>query len=160
MPRVDDEEVTFSSRRSSRSSTSSTREEIVRAYGTIASQGVSTGRLSREAAPDQVEFTLNVYKVHNGFEGSVYIVNYDTRRKLNSNTLVYFSDNEDRSKFVAIFRVTSDDGTTTYEMMITGMPRSSCMLEGAPKLYAYVAPLGVAGLNIGGELESGEITFL
>ena len=132
-----------------------TRVQVVKAYGTINSSGVCPdgSTCNTTDTPTEVEFTLNIYKRGNEYAGEVYIVNYDTRKKVNSNQLIYYQDH-DGVYVLCIFYVCADSGNCTYELIVNLTP-TGCGTTGS--LYAYVMPIFNTGLNIGGTLTAGEI---
>lgn len=134
-----------------------TRMQVVRAYGTVNSTGVCPdgSTCTTTAATTEVEFTLNIYRRGSDYTGEVYIVNYDTRRKVNSNQLIYYQ-NHDNAYVLCIFCVVADNSNCNYELSINLTP-GGCTTSGS--MYAYVAPIAGQGLNVGGALVQGEINF-
>lgn len=130
--------------------------QIVKAYGALNSTGVCPdGSVCTPSVPPaEVEFTINIFRRGNDYEGEVYIVSYDTRMKVNSNELIYYQDHEE-NYILCIFYVQAINGCN-YELIIHMTPRS-CANSGT--MYAYVAPIYSAGFNVGGVLSSGEISL-
>lgn len=133
----------------------SKRVDLVKGYGTIDSIGVpSVG--SNVVDTEQVEFKINIYKCNESYEGEIYLVNYDKRRKYNSNKLLFFKGDE--NSCLCIFEMTSDDGCCHYQMVVEASPLV-CIRGSGPMLFAYASPLNTTGINIGGEVIRGEIIF-
>jgi len=92
-------------------------------------------------------------------QGNIYLVSYDTRKKINSNKLKYFAQ-PTCDEIICIFEVKFQKGcqTCTYDLFVTLSP--TCCQNNTPgALFAYAAPIYNEGVNIGGALESGEIIF-
>lgn len=130
------------------------RVQVVKAYGTLNSTGVCPdgSTCTTPVTSSEVEFTLNIYKRGCDYFGEVYIVNYDTRSKVNSNHLIYYQDH-DGAYVLCIFLVITNNNCV-YELIVNFTP-TSCVTKGS--LFCYVAPIYTTGLNIGGTLTSGEI---
>lgn len=131
--------------------------QVIKGYGTVRSTGVCPDGSTCTTAetPTEVEFTLNIYRRGNHYKGEVYIVNYDTRKKINSNQLIYYQDH-DGAYVLCIFSVTPTNGGCSYELIINLTP---CGCGTTGRMYAYVAPIYNQGLNVGGTLTEGEIIF-
>jgi len=133
------------------------RTQVIKAYGRINSIGVCPdgSTCTTPTTPTEVEFTLDIYRRGNEFTGEVYIVNYDTRKKINSNQLIYYQDHGG-AYTICIFCVMPNDGCCNYELIVNLTP-CGCATNGA--MWAYVAPIYNEGLNIGGPLIAGEVIF-
>ena len=133
------------------------RIQVVKAYGTVNSTGVCPdgSTCTTAVTPTEVEFTLNIYRRGKDYTGEVYIVNYDTRRKINSNQLIYYQEHDGRY-ILCIFSVNDNIGNCTYELIINLTP-SGCNTSGT--IQAYVAPIYSQGFNVGGPLTAGEVIF-
>lgn len=133
--------------------------QVIKGYGTFNSTGVtpdgSTSELIGEQA--EVEFTINVYNEDRNYEGEVYIVCYDTRKKINSNQLMLYQEIEDE-EIICIFCINYPNGckTCSYELIVSMRP-TNCSTHSKGEFYAYSAPIYNSGVNIGGALETGEI---
>ena len=132
------------------------RTEIIKGYGTIDSKGVPSVGNSLATTVEQVGFKIEIYKVQGKYEGELYLVNYDTRKKYSSNKLRYFTGND--NSCLCVFGMTTDDGACNYDMVVEASPLV-CTRGTGPLLYAYCAPINTAGVNIGGEVVRGEIVF-
>lgn len=138
------------------------KEKVISAYGKINSVGVCPDGSSciNQSATSEVEFSLNIYKKGNEYQGEVYIVNYDTRRKVNSNELIYYHEHEG-DYVLCVFYVRARALSSNcccpcnYELTMHLTP-SGC---NSGSLFAYAAPIYNDGMNIGGPLSSGEINF-
>lgn len=162
----------------------STRTEIVRGYGTIEGRGVLSEAIKERLKPppppppgkeppppppgkeppprppheminEDIEFKFCIYKEDEKCKGEIYFVNYDTKTKIASNSLIYFN-NEDKRQMMAIFHVISDDQKSSYQVIISARPTFSTS-EAPAQFFAYIPPICHQGLNIGGDLQSGEI---
>ncbi len=131
--------------------------QVVKGYGTVRSTGVCPdgSTCTTTTTPTEVEFTLNVYRKGNSYKGEIYIVNYDTRKKINSNQLIYYQDH-DGAYILCIFLVEPTSGSCYYELVVNLTP-GGCNTAGT--MYAYVAPIYNEGLNVGGTLTEGDIVF-
>ncbi len=137
------------------SSRSVRRVEVVRGFGTVDSIGVpSVG--CNVTDTEQVDFKIRIFRREDRFEGEVNIVNFDRRRKFNSNDLMFFTGDE--NGFLCVFCVTSDDGCCRFEMVVEASP-IVCARGTAAMFFAYSAPINTVGINIGGEVVRGEILF-
>lgn len=134
---------------------------VIKGNGTINSIGVTPDGSSsnRIYAQTEVDFTLDIYRRGNTYQGNIYIVSYDTRKKINSNDLIYYQQLEDEAA-TCIFDIQYENGccTCTYELVVTVSP-TDCVKCTTGVFYAYAAPIYNQGVNIGGELTSGEIVF-
>lgn len=128
---------------------------VVRGYGTVNCTGVLPAGQQQPDVVSEVEFTLNVYRNNRIYEGEIYIVNYTTKMKVNSNNLIYF-DQSSEMEVICIFEVESGNGSCSYELIVSASP-SNCTMNCNGKLYAYVPAIYNTGLNIGGNLETGQI---
>ncbi len=127
-------------------------KEIVKGYGIIASTGVSP-TANAAGTTEQVDFKLNIYFTQGKYVGEIYLVDYDTRRKYNSNKLLFFTGNENYC--LCVFNVVSDDGCCNYNLIVEASPNRNT----PAMLFAYSAPISNAGINIGGVISCGEILF-
>lgn len=134
---------------------------VVKGNGKINSTGViPDGSISSLLnAQTEVEFTINIYRKCSTYQGNVFIVSYDTRKKINSNTLTFFKQ-IDNDEIICMFEVPFQKGcqTCVYDLIVSMSP-TSCQSCNAGALFAYSAPIFNEGVNIGGVLQEGEIRF-
>lgn len=128
---------------------------IVKGYGTIDSIGVLPAGQTSPVSTTEVEFSVNIYRSGRSYQGELYLVDYDTREKVNSNRLIYFEESSS-SQVVCIFIVECGNGNCSYQVIVTVSP-SNCTSRCNGKFYAYVPAIYNQGLNVGGNLKSGEI---
>lgn len=134
---------------------------VIRGNGQLNSTGVTPDGSSCSLinAQTEVEFNIDVYKKGNNYQGELYIVSYDTRKKINSNKLIYYQQigNEEA---ICIFCVYYHVGCTvcSYELVVSMSP-TDCQVGSLGSFYGYAAPICNEGVNIGGTLTSGEIIF-
>lgn len=136
-------------------SVTSTRRQILKGFGTIGSKGVSPSGLVCTGEGSEVEFSLNIYQTDSYYYGEVYLVDYDSRRKVNSNQLIYFNESS-LAQIICIFCVESPNYNCTYEMIVSVSP-SNCSPLANGMFFAYVPAIYNQELNIGGVLKTGEI---
>lgn len=130
--------------------------EVVKGYGTLESIGVQSSGTTAIPTVEQVDFKIHIYKVQGKYEGEIYLVNYDSRKKYSSNKLRFFVGND--NSCLCVFGMKTDDGVCCYEMVVEASPLV-CTRGTGPLLYAYSAPINTLGINIGGEVVRGEIIF-
>ena len=138
-------------------SATSTSVQILRSFGTIDSKGVAPSGETCTGAGTEVEFSLNIYQTDSYYCGEVYLVDYDNRRKVNSNQLVYFEQSS-MAQMICIFRVESVTNNCTYQLIVSVSP-TNCSTLSNGMFYAYVPPIYNQGLNVGGVLKTGEVTI-
>lgn len=129
--------------------------QILKSFGTLNSKGVSPSGETCTGEGTEVEFSLNIYQTDGFYCGEVYLVDYDTRRKLNSNQLVYFQQCS-MAQIICIFNVESFNHNCTYQLIISVSP-SNCSPLANGMFFAYVPAIYNQELNIGGLLKTGEI---
>lgn len=134
---------------------------VIKGSGMINSMGVTPdgSTCSLISTQAEVDFTLDIYKKGNSYQGDIYIVSYDTRKKISSNRLIYYQRVEEEEA-LCIFCVQYQSGCTnaSYELIISVSP-TNCSACSAGEFYAYAAPIYNEGVNIGGQLKTGEIIF-
>lgn len=134
---------------------------IIKGEGSINSAGVvPDGSVSSLLnAQTEVEFSIEVYRKGNCYQGNIYVVSYDTRKKINSNNLTYFNMPA-CDQAICIFEVCHLKGCQmcSYDLYVNLSP-TSCHNNMTGALFAYAAPIYNVGVNIGGFLEKGEIIF-
>lgn len=135
----------------------STSIQILRSFGTINSKGVPPSGETCIGEGTEVEFSLNIYQTERYYCGEVYVVDYDTRRKVNSNQLVYFEQSS-MSQIICIFSVECENNNCTYQLIVSVSP-TNCDTLSNGMFYAYVPPIYNQGLNVGGILKTGEVTI-
>lgn len=141
--------------RSTGQSMTSTRRQILKGFGTIGSKGVSPSGLVCTGEGADVEFSLNIYQKEGYYYGEVYLVDYDSRRKINSNQLIYFNESS-LAQIICIFCVESPNYNCTYQLIVSVSP-SNCGVLANGMFFAYVPAIYNQELNIGGLLKTGEI---
>lgn len=134
---------------------------VIKGSGTFNSTGVIPDGYTTTPINEQteVEFSIDIYKRDDTYQGELYMVCYDTRKKISSNELIYFNQ-QDKEQAICIFCVQNLNGCLAcdYELMVSMSP-TSCVGDSTAKFYAYSAPIYNDGINMGGELRTGEILF-
>lgn len=128
---------------------------VVRGFGTIDSTGVLPAGQSNPATTTEVEFSINISRLGRCYQGEVCIVNYDTREKVSSSKLTFFEQFNEAQIFT-IFLVESGSRNCAFELMVSLSP-TNCTMNANGKFFAYVPAILNQGLNIGGNLKTGEI---
>ena len=131
--------------------------QILKSFGTIDSIGVKAEGQTCEGEGTEVEFSLNIYQTDSYYYGEIFLVDYDTRRKINSNHLIYFQQSSE-SQMICIFRIECENSNCTYQVIVSVSP-TNCSTLANGMFYAYVPPIYNQGLNIGGVLKTGEVTI-
>lgn len=131
--------------------------QILKSFGTIDSKGVTPGGQTCEGEGTEVEFSLNIYQTDDYYCGEIYLVDYDTRRKVNSNHLIYFEQSS-MSQILCIFCVECENNNCTYQLVVSVSP-TNCNTLANGMFFAYVPPIYNQGLNVGGVLKTGEVTI-
>ncbi len=129
--------------------------QVVRGFGTINSTGVLPSGQGCPSVTNEVEFSINISRIGRCYQGEVYIVDYDTREKISSNKLVFF-EQFNEIQIITIFIVECGNRNCTFEMVVSLSP-SNCTGNANGKFFAYVPAILNQGLNIGGNLRTGEI---
>ncbi len=129
--------------------------QVVRGFGTINSTGVLPSGQDCPSVTNEVEFSINISRIGRCYQGEVYIVDYDTREKISSNKLVFF-EQFNEIQIITIFIVECGNRNCTFEMVVSLSP-SNCTGNANGKFFAYVPAILNQGLNIGGNLRTGEI---
>lgn len=129
--------------------------QVVRGFGTINSTGVLPSGQNCPSVTNEVEFSINISRIGRCYQGEVYIVDYDTREKISSNKLVFF-EQFNEVQIVTIFIVECGNRNCNFEMVVSLSP-SNCTANANGKFFAYVPAILNQGLNIGGNLRTGEI---
>lgn len=132
-----------------------TMTPVVKGFGKINSTGVLPAGQTQPQVISEVEFSITISRSGRTYQGEIYLVNYTTKEKINSNKLIYF-DQSSEIEIITIFIVESGNGGCAYELIVTISP-ANCTMNCNGKLFAYVPAIYNQGLNIGGNLESGEI---
>lgn len=137
-------------------SVTSTSIQILKSFGTINSKGVAPSGETCTGDGTEVEFSLNVYQTDSYYYGEICLVDYDSRRKVNSNQLVYFQESS-MAQIICIFSVESPNNNCTYQLIVSVSP-TNCNTLANGMFFAYVPPIYNQGLNVGGVLKTGEVT--
>lgn len=132
--------------------------QVLKSYGTLDSTGVWPSGVTSTGVTTEVEFSLNIYKTGKVYQGEIYLVNYDTREKINSNKLTYF-EQSNAAQIISIFSIESPASINCSYDLIVAVSPTNCTTRCNGLLYAYVPPIYNQGLNIGGPLKTGEVTL-